>query len=217
MSAGGRKEIQRPGRPRADVADRRARILETATLLFGQRGVAATSLSAIARAAHVTPALVHYYFVDRERLLDALVEERLAPLTASIEARMAAAGDSPLELIRTFVGTLIEVVAANSWFPPLWVREVISDGGLLRERMMGQLALPIAKRLRDRLVSAKKKGALNRDIDPRLLVVSLIGLTIFPFATASIWRKNLGAADITPDIMARHALALLERGLELPK
>ncbi|MEO8460782.1 MAG: TetR/AcrR family transcriptional regulator [Dokdonella sp.] len=206
-----------PGRPRGRAADRRARILETATMLFGERGIAATSISAVARAAHVTPALVHYYFGDREHLLDALVDERLVPLATSIEARMAAAGESPRELIRIFVGTLIEVVAANPWFPPLWVREVISDGGLLRERMMGQLALPIAKRLRDRLVSAKKEGSLNCDIDPRLLVVSLIGLTIFPFATASIWRKNLGAADITPDIMARHALALLERGLELPK
>ena len=71
--------------------------------------------------------------------------------------------------------------------------------------------------LRDRFATAQRDGTLNRDLNPDLLVVTLISLTLFPFASQSIWRKRLGATEVTADTIANHALALLERGLEMPK
>lgn len=212
--------IQRkPGRPlkRPADGDRRTRILDIATELFGRQGIAGTSMSAIARQARITPALMHYYFGNRESLLDALVAERLQPAIASVGMRMAGAGSDLRGLVRCFVESMIEAIDSRPWFPPLWVREVLSEGGLLRERVIGRLGSPLILKLRDRFVEAQRKGDLNRDLDPRLLVVTLISLTLFPFASQSIWRDRLGAGDVTAEAITRHALALLERGLEIPR
>jgi hypothetical protein len=46
-------------------------------------------------------------------------------------------------------------------------------------------------------------------------MVSLIGLTMFPMASAPIWRQLFGADDIDFNDLRRHTLVLLDRGLEL--
>jgi hypothetical protein len=100
--------------------------------------------------------------------------------------------------------------------PPLWVREVVSEGGALRGLLTERVAPPIAQLMATRFAAAQQRGELNPDLDPRLLMVSLIGLTLFPAAGAPIWRRLFDADDLGVDDLRRHALALLDRGLELP-
>jgi AcrR family transcriptional regulator len=206
---------RRPGRPAADSADLRLRLLDAAVTLFGSGGIAGTPLSAIARKAKVTPALMHYYFGNKERLIEALVEERLMPLLLKVAGQIAEHIGDPAAAIPTFVRVVIATVAANPWLPPLWVREVLTEGGELRERVLGRAAPLVALRVRELATAAQQRGQLNRDLDPRLLMVSLMGLTVFPLASESIWRRVFGADDITSDDLTRHVLALLTRGLEL--
>lgn len=209
---------RRPGRPRrgqpvADQAGQRARLLDASLALFARQGIASTSLNRVAREAGVTPALVHYYFGNREQLLDVLVSERLLPLLGNLVQRLQASGGAPGEMVPTFVRTLMSTLDANPWLPPIWVREVLAEGGLLRERVLGNARL-LAPILVERFAAAQRDGRLNPDLDPRLLPVSLVGLTIFPFAAQPIWRSLFAADDIDTDTLVRHTLALLARGLE---
>ena len=62
------------GRPPASKGeDRREHILDNALTLFATQGIAGTTVAQIAGASGVTPAMVHYYFHNREGLLDAVV------------------------------------------------------------------------------------------------------------------------------------------------
>lgn len=202
-----------PGRPARARGDQRGRLLDVAVTLFSRNGIGATPLSAIARRARVTPALMHYYFGNRDKLLDALMDERIAPLVMRVGARLAQAGGDPGALVRVFVTTMMTMLAENAWLPPLWVREVLTDGGALRERLLRHIAPQIAPALARRFAEAKRHGALNAGLDPRLTVVSLIGLTLFPLAAQSIWRRLLDADDIDTHTLIEHTLALLGSGL----
>jgi hypothetical protein len=66
-----------------------------------------------------------------------------------------------------------------------------------------------------RFAAAQRAGDINPQLDPRLLVVSLVGLTLFPAAGAPIWRQMFQADDIDADAMRDHTIALLDRGLAL--
>jgi AcrR family transcriptional regulator len=208
-----RKPVRSPGRPANSRGDQRARLLDAAIALFSRQSIAETSLRAVARGAHVTPALVHYYFGNREQLVDALVVERIVPLVLGIGAKLAEASSDPRELVRTFVTTIIAMLADNPWLPPIWVREVLTENGALRERLMTEIAPTIAPELARRLAEAQRLGLLNPRLDPKLAVVSLIGLTIFPLASQSIWRRLLDADDIDANALVEHTLALLASGL----
>jgi len=204
-----------PGRPPKTRGDQRERLLDVAVALFSKNGVAETPLSAIARRARVTPAMLHYYFGNRERLLDALMDERVAPLIARVGAELDASDGEPVALARAFVGTIIGVLAENPWLPPLWVREVLSEGGLLRERLLKRGAAQLAPRLAGLLAEGQRRGLLNPSLDPRLTVVSMIGLTIFPLAAQPIWRRLLDADDIGIETLIAHTQALVTSGISV--
>jgi hypothetical protein len=95
----------------------------------------------------------------------------------------------------------------------LWVREVLCEGGALREVLFTHLAPQLPQLMARRFAQAQRDGELNPGLDPRLVVVSLIGLTLFPAASAPIWRRLFDADDIDSGLLGQHAIALLDRGL----
>ncbi|HEY8682624.1 MAG TPA: TetR/AcrR family transcriptional regulator [Rhodanobacter sp.] len=203
---------RRAGRPSGDDQDLRAHLLDAAIAQFARAGIAATSLRAIATEAGVTPAMLHYYFGDKPRLVQALMDERLLPALLPLRAQLERVGNDPAALIESFVRGIGEVVARLPWFPSLWVREVLCEGGALREVLFNQAIPNLPQLLAQRFAMAQADGRLNADIDPRLLVVSLVGLTLFPAAGAPIWRRAFDAEGLGADVMLKHTLALLERG-----
>lgn len=207
-----RPEARAPGRPAAAGPELRARLLDAAIACFVRSGIAASPLRAIAKEAGVTPALVHYYFGDKAQLVQALVEERLLPALAPLRTRMAQAGDDPAALIASYVRGVADVVAQASWLPALWVREVLCEGGALREVVFERLVPQLPQMMAARFAAAQAAGRLNPDLDPRLLVVSLTGLTLFPAAGAPIWRRLFDARDLDAETLANHTIALLDRG-----
>ncbi|CAG9170089.1 TetR/AcrR family transcriptional regulator [Cupriavidus pampae] len=215
---------RRPGRPsanagEADSAGQRDLLLDAATLLFSRHGVAGTPIKAIAAEAGVTPALVHYYFRDRDQLLDAVVDERVQPLVDRVFPSMpptVAPGEPAPDVVAMMTGLagqLIRVAAATPWFPGLWIREIVGADGLLRERVVQRIALRRGALVTGVLAAARARGELNPGLEPALVMVSLIGLTLLPLATTHIWRSLPGAETIDTDTLVRHVGALLARGL----
>jgi TetR/AcrR family transcriptional regulator len=208
-----KREPRRPGRPRADEANQRERLLDAAVVCFAAEGVAATSLRSIARQAGVTPALVNYYFGSKQQLLDAFIAERIAPIVQALRDNLLEAGADPRALLAAFVHGIHGVVAQHPWWPTLWVREVLNEKGVLHDVMQKIIAPQVTQLLARTLVDAQKRGAISADLDPRLLVVSLVGLTMFPLAAEHIWRRIFAADDLDRDALLRHTLALLDHGL----
>ena len=206
-------EPRRPGRPRADEANQRERLLDAAVECFAGDGVAATSLRTIALKAGVTPALVHYYFGSKEQLVDAFIAERMTPVAAALRESLLAAGPDPRALMAAFVRGMHDVVARFPWWPALWVREVLNEKGALRDVLLKQIAPQVAQLIAGTLADAQKRGELAPDLDPRLTMVSLMGLTMMPLAAEHIWRRVFAADDIDRDVLLRHTLALLDHGL----
>ncbi len=208
-----RREPRRPGRPRADEANQRERLLDAAIACFASDGVAATSQRNIAIKAGVTPALVNYYFGSKDKLLEAFIAERITPVVAELRESLLAAGAEPHALVGAFVRGIHGVVERYPWWPALWVREVLAERGALRDLLVQQISPQVAQLLAKTLAGAKQRGTLATDLDPRLLVVSLIGLTLFPLAAEPIWRRMFAADDVDRTTLLRHTLALLDQGL----
>ena len=206
-------EPRRPGRPRADDANQRERLLDAAVVCFAGEGIAATSLRTIALKAGVTPALVHYYFGSKEQLVEAFIAERMTPVAAALRESLLAAGPDPRALMAAFVRGMHDLVARFPWWPALWVREVLNEKGALRDVLLKQVAPQVAQLVAGALADAQKRGELATDLDPRLTMVSLMGLTMMPLAAEHIWRRVFAAEDIDRDVLLRHTLALLDHGL----
>jgi len=203
-----------PGRPTGGLSQREA-LIDAARECFARHGFAATPLRQIAREAHVTPALAHYYFASKDGLLAAVVEERIAPLVGSLAGALAAAAADPASALRAFVHEYSRIAAENPWLPRLILREVLSDGGALRERFQEQFAGLLEARLRAVIVAGQATGVLDPTLAPSRLMLSVLSLCLFPFVAAPLVSGVLGVSLAPASIpaLAEHHLAVLTHGI----
>lgn len=209
------RAVRRPGRPSGGLAgaEQRARLIEAALALFARQGIQDTSLAAIAREAGVTPAMVHYYFKTRDQLIDVLIDERFVPLRATMGGIFEAHPDDPVAALTLLTERFVEVGERHPWFAPLWVREVLSEGGLLRQRMHERFGQAHQRAAHAAIARWQREGRLNPALEPSLLFQSLLGLTLLPLATSRLWRNDPARRELGPREIARHAVALITQGI----
>ncbi|WP_213304506.1 TetR/AcrR family transcriptional regulator [Paraburkholderia sacchari] len=213
--ATGKPAPRRPGRPSggAGGAGQRERLIAVALALFARQGIVDTTLAAIAREAGVTPAMVHYYFNTRDQLIDVIIDERFVPLRSSMGGWLEKYPDDPVAALTALTQRFVEVGQAHPWFAPLWVREVISEGGLLRQRMHERYGYEHQRAAHEAIERWQREGKLNAALEPSLLFQSLLGLTLLPLATAQVWRNDLVPRRVGAEEIARHAVALITQGI----
>jgi AcrR family transcriptional regulator len=205
--------IGRP--PLTPGMDARELLLDAAVALFAERGIAATTIAQIAGRAGVTPAMVHYYFTNRDFLLDAIAEERLLRTVNAVWAPVMDQGPDVSLMVRELVRRIVHANEVQPWLSSLWLREIVSEGGQLRQRMLSSLPLEYIQHFIAAVATGQRHRVVNSALDPRLLFISVIGLTLLPLATMNLWHQVPLLQRISHKHVARHAEALLLQGLSI--
>ena len=194
--------------------DVRAKLLDAAVRLFAEQGVTGTTVAEIAARGGVTSAMVHYYFKTKDQLLDAVVAEKLVGEFIAFIADTLDRGEvEPLGLVEQLVWRIVEASGAWPWLPPLWVREVISQGGSLREKLIRRVDLGKPERFRAGIEAAQKAGRVNSGINPQLTFMSIMALTMLPLSMARDWDRIPLIGRVSKQDLGRHVVALLQHGL----
>jgi AcrR family transcriptional regulator len=211
---GRNKSSRPPGRPTSHSGlYARENLIEAATELFAKQGVAATTFAMIAERAALTPAMLHYYFKDRDQLLDAVVVERLAPLITGVWGPVKES-EAPAEIVRGVVERMLAGIEKMPWVPSTWMREVLNEGGLLRTRVLRYLPFEKIGVMSKSVAKARAAGAANAEIDPGLIVFSVIGLVMMHMATINLWAEIFGRKAPGREALSRHITGLLLQGLK---
>lgn len=186
----------------------REEILGLSVSLFAKRGFDGVSMRDIALAVGVTPAALYYHFSDKTQLcLDAVgyaFQEKMGPLKSLLDG-----GGKPWDRLESFVVQLTRMLAKEKDFRRL-MQWVLLDND---EQRLVSLADRVFRDLFNAL--AELAGELAPGHDAQLLVVSMIGLVIYPFETQSVRRFLPGYSQQhqDPEIIAQHIVALLRNGL----
>jgi TetR/AcrR family transcriptional regulator len=203
------------GRPIAgDDADLRARLLEAAERLFAEQGYAATSVRAVADAASVNPALVHYYFGGKHGLLEAVLEQALEPMTEALQALMSGPEPSAAGVLRL----LYDLGTEHPNLPLLLVREALLPGGAARETFEARFAPRLGGRLPTLLSEAKTSGQIHDSVDPEALTALILGMGVFPFIAADLLNRVIGldVTGVDRERLVHQAERLLAKGIVGP-
>jgi AcrR family transcriptional regulator len=201
---------------KSDVSGREE-LLNAAILLFAERGVANTTIAQIAGAVRVTPAMVHYWFDTREKLYDAVADERIVPLIDAVWTPVDFERDPILDLVRGLMQRMFAMTISTPWLPSLWSREVIQMGGLLRERVLSRISPEPSLAFRLKIAQAQARGEINADIEPELLFTSMLSLVMLPQASESIWcQLHFNGRVLSSRQIESHTIALLMAGLAGP-
>ena len=151
-------------------ATRRA-ILRAAAKLFVDRGFAATSMTEIARAAHVTKSLIHHHFGSKEQLW-VEVKRKLLAHYAEEQSDVYQAATPGGETLRKSVETLFEFLRGNPDFVRLsgWV-------DLEKKQGLAGMAYPELVSTGLQLVEQEQAaGNIRADLEPKHIIAALVSL-----------------------------------------
>jgi AcrR family transcriptional regulator len=200
------------GRPvDTDQQDLKKQILDTAEELFADNGYAATSIRSIAERSGVNPALVHYYFGNKKRLLQNVLERVLEPMGLAIAKLKNSPGASP-EMIASL---LVSMAAKHPNIPRLLIREVFLPGGEMQQFFTENMAPRLGGALPALLDREKSAGRLHADSDPAISAMLIMAVSIFPFIARTLAEPVLGISydEKGIELLTRQIMQLLNRGL----
>jgi len=211
--AGGARRRRSRGRPRAGHSENvREALLEAARELFLRYGFRAVSSRQVAAAAGANVAMIRYYFGGKEGLYREMLESILAPLRSRIDAMVA-------REVEVDLGGLIaggtRTWAANPWMVGLVLREVLPPDGPLRPMFLKEVAGRLAPLVESLVRDEIERGRLRSDLDPELIVLSMVSLAAFPFLAYQLTSRLFGVRldEAFAEQLAGHIREVLYHGL----
>jgi AcrR family transcriptional regulator len=209
--SGARKRRAR-GRPRAGSAGNvRERLLQAARELFLRYGYRAVSSRQIGAAAGVNFAMIRYYFGGKPGLYREILQDVLPAQLANFEA-WAGSGGGRLEDI---LSNIVRVWAANPWIAGFVLREVLLPGGPMRAMFLREFPERLAPLVERAVKEQIRRGSLRDDLDPKLLVLSIVSLAVFPFLSFALTHRVFGVQHDEQFVsrFIAHTQSLLARGV----
>lgn len=170
-----------PG-PLDSYSDTEQAIFDAALTIFAREGRHGARMQAIADAAEINKAMLHYYFSDKETLYEAVFSFTMRRFMASFGASL---NEAPTfeETLRIFIDGYVEFVRDNEAAMRLMVNENLAGGTLvgetLREAKQHDEAPPTI--LVDTINEAAAAGEI-RPVDPHQTLISVVSTCLFFFA-----------------------------------
>lgn len=189
-------------------------ILDAAETEFSRHGLQGARVGAIARAAGVTTAMIHYYFESKEGLYKTVLQ-RPALEAGDLFAQLGLEKFPPEEALRAFIRSAIAYEAQHPYRGMLWFQEASQNQGeyfkLSIESWSGTFTY-----LNDILERGMADGSF-RQLDPSFTIVHILGVCIFYFNIHENWKHivpgvdRLGAKQVEAHI--ENAIALILAGV----
>jgi TetR/AcrR family transcriptional regulator len=182
-----------PGRPPAAAAGNvRERLLAAARELFLRYGYRGVSSRQIGAAAGVNFAMIRYYFGGKPGLYREILQGALDPQLARL---LAGEGGGEAPGAAQLLANIARLWAGNPWIAGWVVREVLTPGGPMRAMFLREFPERLVPHLERRLETDIAGGRLRRNLDAKLLVLSVLSLAIFPFLAYPLTSRLFGVRN----------------------
>ena len=202
------------GRPAGRDSEKvKADLLQAARQHFLSSEFKAVSIRLIAETAGVNGAMVNYYFGGKQGLYMAMVDD----LLQSLEQSLGELGNNSDVSVADFSRSYCKLLAENPWWPNFMVREVLFSEGEIRDAIIQKFGSVLAPRLLQSIQEGVETGRYRQDLNPGLTLISLMGMTVFPFIAKPILESvlNLSIDEKMATTLAEHNTQLFLHGIEV--
>lgn len=161
-----------------DVINAKSDILEAAKILFVEHGFAGTSISAIAKRAGVTRSLIFHHYSTKDKLWVA-VKDNLLELGAAKTTlhKTHDINDQAQHIISTLVTERFEFYNTHQEYFRLTCWQVLDR----QAASVGFVDTDFCNDFTKLINSMQDTGQVDKNLDPKVLLVALIGSVYAPF------------------------------------
>jgi len=153
------------------------KIYEAARRIFILKGMEGARMQEIADEAGMNKALLHYYFRSKENLFKAVFRDIFTKFFLKIKDTIFS-DISAKEKLNVFIDNYVNLIQSNPYVPQFIINEINRDPKVLKA-LMFESGIEPQKILE--IFFSKVELNNSTKLDPRHIVVSLLGMLIFPF------------------------------------
>jgi len=172
----------------------RDKILDAAERLFAKRGFAGVGLSEVADVVGLGKSSLFHHFGSKAQLYAAVAARILRRIEEHLVRSLAKGGD-PVARLERWLEELIDLLAANPTYARVLLRSLFEDDELpgdLPEELDAQRAVEDVLGSVAALLREGMSVGLFRATNVQHLLLTLIGVTVFPFASPEFGAEVLG-------------------------
>ncbi len=158
------------------------KILVAAQEVFTQKGMDGARMQEIANKAGINKALLHYYFRTKQKLFEAIFEMVFSKIFPNLMAMVHS--DLPFEeRLGIFLEKYIELLQKNPFLPTFILKEMNRNPEILASIIKSNGVDP--KEVIAMFQKEMEAGKI-RKMDPRDVLINMLGLSIFPVAAGPL-------------------------------
>jgi len=188
------------GAPSTAELSSRDKILDAAETLFAKRGYAGVGLSELAEVVGLGKSSLFHHFENKAQLYAAVAARILGRIEERLVRSLAKGGD-PLARLERWLDELVDLLADHPTYARLLLRSLFEDDDLPgdtpeeleAQRAIGGMMGSVGTLLREGMAVG-----IFRAANVQHLLLTLVGLTVFPFASGEFGAEVLGKDIFDP-------------------
>jgi TetR/AcrR family transcriptional regulator len=177
---------------------RREEILDLATQLFAERGYEGTSMADLAERVGLRKASLFHHFASKEVLYTAVLARLVEEVGGAIASSVMLPG-SFAERLDALVDGITVVLGAQPYAARLLIREVMDWGPVVRDHLADKMMLVLEAS--EAFVRAGQEAGEFAPMEPKQLIVTMIGLHFMPFGIGGIVKRFVGHDPSEPEFV----------------
>jgi TetR/AcrR family transcriptional regulator len=179
--------------------EKREIILKAATRAFAQKGFAAVGIREIAREAGLNSATLYHYFSNKEGIYSTVLERTFDQLVAILH-EISSLDMEPEKLLRFAIDRYIDFIRDNRDVLKILIHELNLETDIVADvstRFYSKFF-----KIAEEMLAARKADTGVRQIEPKHLLISGIGLCVIYFVIAPLFNLLEGRDQLSPEMLA---------------
>ncbi|HYK57156.1 MAG TPA: TetR family transcriptional regulator [Flavisolibacter sp.] len=179
------------------LTEKQIHIIRIAEKLFAEKGFNGTSVRDIAEAAGVNIAMISYYFGSKEKLMQALFEERTSGIVGRVETLLKVESLTPFQKIEILIDDYIERLVEKQQFYKIMLHEQMFENNPVISTLLSEQRQRNAGIIEKLIKEGQEKGAFKKGIDIVFLMNTMVGIGQQTFINQNLYRhyNNLEALN----------------------
>ena len=163
------------------------KILQAAVKIFYRKGIHGARMQEIADEAEVSKSMLHYYFINKEELFNKVFEMTLKNIFPKINAILVS--ELPLfQKIAVFMNSYTDILFEHYASAGFIMTELNTNEDKVLDMMITAAGFDLSV-FNQQLEEAWKQGSIEKT-DPRILLLNMISLCVFPFVAMPVHLKR---------------------------
>jgi AcrR family transcriptional regulator len=197
-----------------EYSEKQMGIIDSAEKLFAVTGFDGTSVRDIAKEAGVNIAMISYYFGSKEKLMEAVFEQRTTRMRLKVENLMKDSSITNLAKVNILIDDYVDKFISQQEFHKIMMREQLIEKDTPVAALIHELKKRHLHSIKQLIQDGQKSGEFKKNIDVVLMMTTMVGTVCQMISSQRFYREMNHLEHMDDAVFKKHIRKKLSNHLK---